>query len=419
MRIERALWLALPGVLLAAAAAVAQPPGEAADDPDTLRGIRDALMGAEDFSAALAPAERLVERSERAESAAEIGDLIRLASIQAELDMFADAELNYLEAIELLRDSEGQFSATLVPAYRALGRAYLDNGDFERAIAVLEEAQHISQRDAGLYNVEQSALIDDMTLAHLGLGDTPEARELQVERLENAVRQFGEDDPRTVPFYNSLADYYSRSRMRMSARELYQQSLAVQESVYGERDPRLLPTLRALLGNELALGETTDTPERIGQILEADQQLPARERSESLAALGDWALIHDGAAEAAPYYARAYSVLERENAAEAAELFGEPRMLDFVAPLSPVDRATRSRPYSWGTIALEFDVSAEGRAVGVETVAMEPRTSLHGDYVRRVRETYFRPRLVGGEPAATRGVRFAHEFRYYVARERD
>jgi hypothetical protein len=35
-------------------------------------------------------------------------------------------------------------------------------------------------------------------------------------------------------------------------------------------------------------------------------------------------------------------------------------------------------------------------------------------YQRRLLESYYRPRLVGGEPAATESVRFTHRFRYFT-----
>lgn len=411
--------IGLTAALLAAAVAGAQPAPPRTGNADTLRAARDALVGAEDFSAALEPAESIVAATAAEQGQAPIDDVMRLARIQSELDMLEQAELNYLHAIERLRDADGEFSASLVPAYRALGRAYIHSGEFARALGVLEEARHVSQRVAGLYGVEQSDVIDDLTLAHLGLGNTAEARRLQLERLDNAVRRFGADDPRVVPFYDHLAEYYDRSRLRVSARKHYEQSLAVMESAYGELDPRLLPTLRAMLAIDFALGDVDEVPARIERILATHDRLAARERSESLAALGDWALIRGAPIEAETYYVQAYRALAEQDPTAAARVFAEPRMLDFVAPLSAVDRAARNRPYAWGTIELAFDVSADGRADGVTAVREEPPVRLGDDFVRRVQETHFRPRLIDGVPAATHGVKFAHDFRYYVARDDD
>jgi hypothetical protein len=95
-------------------------------------------------------------------------------------------------------------------------------------------------------------------------------------------------------------------------------------------------------------------------------------------------------------------------------------MLDFVAPLSSVDRNQRSRPYVWADIVLEFDVSAEGRPADVRVANRDPQTSaLQSPYVRRMRETTFRPRLVDGEPVATTNVRSTHYVRRYVSKDEE
>ena len=100
--------------------------------------------------------------------------------------------------------------------------------------------------------------------------------------------------------------------------------------------------------------------------------------------------------------------------------FSKPVMIDFVAPLSPVDRNERSRPYTWAQISLEFDVSADGLPADVRVVTRDPLTSaLQSRYSRRLRETHFRPRLVDGRPVATTNVRSTHYVRRYVDKDEE
>ena len=95
-------------------------------------------------------------------------------------------------------------------------------------------------------------------------------------------------------------------------------------------------------------------------------------------------------------------------------------MIDFVPPLSPVDRNERSKPYTWAEIALEFDVSAQGLPSDVRVTTRDQRTaSLQGRYNRRMRETHFRPRLVAGEPVATTNVHSTHYVRRYVENDEE
>ena len=65
---------------------------------------------------------------------------------------------------------------------------------------------------------------------------------------------------------------------------------------------------------------------------------------------------------------------------------------------------------------VHFD-GRQGRAVNVRNVTAEPAGYMDSDYVRRIRETHFRPKLLGAAPVPATNVRFTHYFRVYAARE--
>jgi tetratricopeptide (TPR) repeat protein len=395
---------------------------ESAVDSDAklppLRRARDALMGASDFEAALTPALAAVAEQKEVKDPGYPADLAALARIQSELGRHDDAEKNYLEAIDLVEAAEGEFSITLVDPYRGLGRAYIKAARYPEAIAVLESAQHVSQRNLGLFNVEQAPLIDDITTAYLGLGDTVEARKMQLERLDNAVRRFGADDARVIPYRYQLADYYQRSRLTLSAREQYEEVLKSQEAQVGAMHPGLLTPLRQLVRIDLATAQNEEQAARtkLVEVLEGNTDIDPVERGLSLATLGDWAIVANDPVAAGDYYAQAWAALSAKPDLDVAAFFAKPVPIDFVAPLNAVDRAARSRPYSWAQIVFNFEVSADGRPFNVETVGRqggEPNL-IETRYNRRLREAHFRPRIVDGRPVATGNVQFTHYFRFYV-----
>jgi tetratricopeptide (TPR) repeat protein len=387
-----------------------------------LRNARNAFIDALDFQGALGPARELVSRGEAAQDAAQKAalprDLATLARVEAELGDFEAAERDYLKAVDLIERAEGEFSISLMDAYQGLGRSYIKNRRYPEAVTALDQARHISQRNLGLFNVTQTPLIDDLTTAYLGLGDTAAAQRLQQERLENAVRRFGDDDPKTIPFHYQLAAYFDESRLRSAARGEYEKILALIEQQSGANDSALLRPLRELLRIDLLLGDRDDARARIADILARGGSLDAGEHALALAALGDWSTAKEDPVAARSYYTEAYRLLAQGGdaaGASPASVFAVPEMLDFVAPLTDVDRGARSNPYAWGTIELAFDVSAEGRASNVSIVKAEPAGLVEDAFSRRIRETHFRPRIVGGEPVATPGVHSTHYFRYYVA----
>lgn len=392
-------------------------PSSESTDLATQRQLRDALLSAADFVAALPPAERSLALSEAAADPGQPDDLIRLAHVQTELGELEEAELNYLAGIDLIEARDGPNSSTLIAPYQGLGRSYINGRRFEEAITVLEHARELSRRSAGLFTVEQTQLLDDITMAWLGRGNTFEARDLQLERLENAVRAFGEDDPRVAPFYRHLAEYYDNSRLRLSARENYEKELAVHEGQPGN-DSAVAQSLRSLVRIELLLGDDDTAKQRLEALLASSNEIDLTERGLGLATLGDWAMVEQDYATAALRYGEAYAALKAANPLLADEFFGEPFMIDFIPPLSAVDRGRRSDPYAWGNVLLRFDVSIDGRATDVETVELEPSGDADVAYNRRIRETHFRPRLEDGVPVATSGVEFSHFFRYYVRNRR-
>ncbi len=416
-----ALPIALEGQELADSAQAAGSEAAASPLADLRRG-RDAFMSARDFSAALGPAQTIVDAQREQREDVYAADLAALGLIQAELRQVDDSIDNLVEAIGIVESAEGAYSLTLVEYYRGLGRAYIKNGQYRQAIVSLEQAQHVNQRNLGLFNVEQSPLIDDITTAYLGLGDTVEAQKMQLERLDNAIRRFGETDPRVIPYRYTLARYYEQSRLPDSARAQYEEVLKTQASIAGDGDASLLAPLRELVALDLLVSQGTNPAQRdrLASLLETNGSASPTERGLSLALLGDWATVIGDTAAARGYYQEAWTTLQADANNDVKSYFSKPMMVDFVPPLSPVDRNERSRPYTWAEIVLEFDVSAEGLPSDVRIVTRDTATlPLHNRYSRRIRETHFRPRLVDGVPVATTNVRSTHYVRRYVSRNEE
>jgi len=395
--------------------------GELAKLP-AARRYRDAMIDARDFSTALKPAMEAVEMQAKTRDADYPADLTILGRVQAELGQVDKAEANCLAAIAAVEASDGEFSLKLLSPYRGLSRVYIRAGRYPEAITTLQTARELSQRNLGLFNVEQSPLLDDMTTAYLGLGDTREAQRIQIERLDNAIKRFGATDQRVIPFRYHLADYYERSRLPTSARDQYTEVLKTQEAQLGAAHPSLLAPLRQLVHIDLLTDQTQhgEARERLASVLEQNPNTDPVERGLALASLGDWAVVAGDAAAARAYYQQAWTALSQKPDFDVAGAFAKPEMIDFVAPLSSVDRGERSRPYAWAEIEFKLDVDADGSPRNVQVVHHEGAQPWpkEADYSRRVRETHFRPRLVAGEPVTTDNVEFTHYFRVYVDKKK-
>ncbi|HEY8519534.1 MAG TPA: hypothetical protein VIN61_05605 [Gammaproteobacteria bacterium] len=423
-------WLGIAAFVLAGApAADAQPSlaQKVSTEPaklGSLRQTRDVLIGVTDFAAALDLAEGIVRAAEAQRDPHLTDDLLQLAHVQAGLEDYDAAEVTYLRAIELREAEKGIFAAELIPAYHALGRAYIDAQRFDEALAALDHARSLSQRNHGLFNLKQLELIDDMTRARLESGSTRAAAKLQEERLETAIRHFGVDAPELVPFYNRLGDYYyGRLGDRYGdvpahflAHDQYVKALEISSARSGDSSPESLDLLRRMTTVEMLFKQRRPTRDRLAAALETAADIDAKERGLSLAVLGDWAIIQDDWASAQRYYGQAYAALREAAGMDPTEVFATPVILDFLPP-PPVGIGGPSGyfQWSWGTIELEVDVAADGRATDVRAVSMEPRIAdLQREYVERIREARFRPRLEQGRPAAAADASYTYKFRYYM-----
>lgn len=334
--------------------------------------------------------------------------------LQLESAQLEDAQASYLEGIGQLAADLGADSPALIEPYGELARIYILNNQPLEAITVLETALDVSQRNFGLFNLEQVPLLDEIGRAYLLMGNTVEAQNLQRERLDVALRRFGEDDPRTIPYRNHLAGYYDQSRMRLLAREEYEAILDIQRDAFGDNDGRLLISLSQLTAIDIRLGNTRSARGQMVRVLESTTNATPVQRASALAVLGDWELVRNRTEAAQDRYREAYEALSTEQRSLAEEFFAAPKFIDFIPPASAADWQANPTSYAWGHIEAQFQVSEVGKATNIVIARANPPLLMDALYARRLAESRFRPRLVDGAPIATAGVSYRHEFRYLV-----
>ncbi len=343
-------------------------------------------------------------------------ELIARGVTEAELDQIDAAEASFLEGIERIIAFDGEFASPLVDAYRGLAGVFARRGEYAEAIAVLEQARHVSHRNFGLFNLGQAEILDELSRILEDAGDTRQAHETQREILAVALRHFGGTDKGVIPYHYRLAEYYEAARMRGLAREQYEIALGLLEDDPAAGAAQLLKPLYEILRIDTILGESLRSQRRLEEALDAAPTAEPLLRAESLAALGDTALVDGETDLAMARYKEAYAALAQSDAAAADDFFAQPRMISFVPPPGPVDWGRRSeRAYDWGSITLRFSLSAQGRAERIRVVVANPPGLMDARYVQRLREAIFRPRLAAGEPVTTPQLRYFHEFRYFVA----
>ena len=343
-----------------------------------------------------------------------IESLFESARLQTELNELSDAQDNYLAGIELLVQESGEYSPSLIQPYIELARTFSLNEKTVETITILEQAQHISQRNFGLLNMDQISLLDDMSSAYLLMGDTIQSENIQQERLALALRRYGEDDPQVIPFRRHLANYYDLSRMRGLAREQFEDILEIQQENFGEYGDRQLATLSELVRIDILLGNTRASRRHLLAMLEFKDMMSPTEVGNALTVLGDWDQTLGQTETALKYYQEAHRLLTVKQPSLGIQHFSTPKLINFIPPPSPVDIQGNHTRYIWSSVLLRFNISSLGIANNIEI--MEPSISglMDSLYIARLSEAVYRPRLVDGEPLDTIGVFYRHNFRYFI-----
>jgi len=342
--------------------------------------------------------------------------LLARGELRTQLDDLDAAEADFLDAIELITATDGEFAAALIRAYRGLARVLAARGDLPEAITTLESARHVSHRNFGLFNMEQAEILDELSGVYEQAGDTREAQQQQQEILDVAQRHFGADAADVIPYHFKLARYYELERMRGLARDQYARALEIVRDDPQSTPADELPMLTELVRIATLTGEASRARRDLEDLLRSDVTAAAAIEAEAYAVLGDDELVNgrlDGAAE---FYAQAHAVFAIPDEGDA--YFRAPRLINFVPPPSPVDWGRRrGGDYAWGAITAAFGLTATGKAERIAIVVSDPPGLMDALYARRLAEAVFRPRIEGGHMVATNRLRFSHEFRYFLPDE--
>ena len=445
---------AIPAGLVAALLVLAPLPaaGEPAD-PETQVAERQAAYDAfaREFEAgryedALPYAQQLVDLFE---AQAPMSDKLstaynNLGAAQWRTGDLDGAEKSFSRALELLEQTQGISSRRLIAPLAGLATVYAEQGQQARAADALQRAIAVSRRAEGLFNLQQLDLLEPLVRAYEAMGalDGVE-RELRY-MLQIVRKRFGADDPRTLPTLARLATMYEQVGRYPAARALWVQTARVGASEGGGRNAA---TITGLLGisrthrlqyveqpesmvESVPIDPLTGQPDPFGslgtrggpvkldddggkaalealEILDGTPDPPKDLLGATLLELGDWFTTAREPELAAPYFDRAWPVLQETLGPGEAHPLAVPRPLYYRVP--PAASRLRLSP-DLRTIArrMEFSlaVSATGEVTSVQVVSSEAGDSQTAQVRRALERAWFSPRYEDGRAVPTEGFLF-------------
>ncbi len=244
-----------------------------------------------------------------------------------------------------------------------------------------------------------------------------------IDGIEAAEAQYGAEDPRVSVPLIAHANFLVRFGRQTEAQRAYRRASELLLAIDGPGRLAAAVPLSSLARFERPW--MVENRERLAaQTVELFDGHPCphpMEFAEALLLAGDIATMGREADEAAPYYRRAWVVLESSIGAEAtAGMFDEPARLRVYLPPVDIDYhpwtpAETARRYMNMELAIGADGTVDDVAVVDHDLPARPRLAC----VRSMRRSLFRPRLDNGLPVATTGVRYKVTFEGITPRNND
>lgn len=249
----RVLFAAMLGLLPLAAPAAEQVASGPDAAPAEARTAAYAefrrLFDANEYAAAVPVAQRVVEQTE-----AQFGPqhpemqvaLMNLATAQRLAGDTIGAEVSYLRAIELIESDGKMTSPRLARAEAGLATTYHAAKRYDVAVLHFERALSMNRRSEGLFNTEQLPLLANYADSLTQLQRYQDALNAQEYSMRVAEREFGKNDPRLAPVFESVGRWLVGLGAYESGRQRIRRAIALVEDARGPNDAALIGPLTAL-----------------------------------------------------------------------------------------------------------------------------------------------------------------------------
>jgi TonB family protein len=382
----------------------------------------EAMMRDGRHAEAIQAGEQLVELTE-----SELGNRHRdtarahfsLARAQRAAGRYDDAELSYLNAIDIFRDVEGPFGESLLDPMMGLGDNYHEAHRYASAIAAYNEARTVSRRVHGLLNREQIEILDRISTSLLQLNRISEAEEQQITALELIERTHGDDSTEFLDALYRYAEWLRDANLFRKEREQYSRAMAIVRDTWGRNSVQMLRPLRetanSFRAQRFSDPQGASALSRALDILREQPEVDALIAAELLLDFGDWQTAFargDGGQTGTPQYQRAWELLEGlPNGDELRQQwFGS---LEFVLrePVSSRGLSYEERAVP-GFVVVQFDLDQYGRPENLRVTESNPPGFKDDDTIRAVSRSRFRPHMVDGAPVPRTNLALRFNFRY-------
>ncbi len=388
--------------------------------PDVIDADSRVLLERGEFDRARLRCESMIESSALvAEPGVLAGPYLCLAEALFALKNNEGAALAYTNAIDQLERSSGVFDPRLVRPLEGLGKTLMRLGKFDAAEEALVQAKDLTHRNFGIYNLVQSSIVNRLTKTYYSRRDFADASREQNFLLRAHEENYGEA-PQLLPAIRRMAKWHERTGRYDLARNNYRRALKIMLRAYGPNDLRLVGPMRDFArsymttprgANRVMSRSGANALMDVIDLYERQEFTDAVDVARSWGELGDWYVVGGRRGAARKAYGEAGKILQSaagDDASKGSDLFSRPVEIEYEdVPIGVRPSRLQSLPDGIAILEFEFTVNAEGRVRGSVAVVRDDLKypSFAFRVVDRIKASRYRPRIVNGQPVATKGVR--------------
>jgi len=396
----------------------------------TLRGtLQQEFLGFYDqerFQQSILPAKKIVALTKEIygeKNFRVITPLNNLASAYYMVDDFENAQIAFLQCIELIESNQNIISPELISPLYGFALTLNRYGQYQEAIKILERALRINHVNQGFHNLDQLKIHDTLTESLIGAKNFQQANHHQTFQVYVNKKHFGVNNSMVDESLMKLSNWYKRTGQIFLEREVHEELLERQTSRTTDQIKPLIETYKNISFSHRREG--VDIYKSINPLKQALEKIDAMENTdlilkfEVLLDIGDTYTSYGRAQSGMNAYQECWRLIDEDPSMSELiqERFSTPVkvrniLLPDTYPIPEVGE--KNEADQTGYISLRYAISVSGKTTNIEVIESDPDGLIERIAVSAIKKTVYRPVYIEAEPQESSAINFRHEFLYSI-----
>ena len=352
-----------------------------------------------------------------------ITPLNNLASAYYMVDDFENAQIAFLQCIELIESNQNIISPELISPLYGFALTLNRYGQYQEAIKILERALRINHVNQGFHNLDQLKIHDTLTESLIGAKNFQQANHHQTFQVYVNKKHFGVNNSMVDESLMKLSNWYKRTGQIFLEREVHEELLERQTSRTTDQIKPLIETYKNISFSHRREG--VDIYKSINPLKQALEKIDAMENTdlilkfEVLLDIGDTYTSYGRAQSGMNAYQECWGLIDEDPSMSELiqERFSTPVkirniLLPNTYPIPEVGEENEAD--QTGYISLRYAIGVNGKTTNIEVIESDPEGLIERVAVSAIKKTVYRPVYIEAEPQESSAINFRHEFLYSI-----